>query len=208
MRNYVMEFLGTFFFVLAIGLTEDPIAFGVMLMAMVYIGAHISGAHYNPAVSLGVYLRGKLHSSLLAGYMMAQTAGAFIAAAFFNHLAGKFLLPSPSADFALWEVGVIEGLFAFVLVMVVLTVTSTSKLRNNDIYGVAIGFTLFAIALSGRMVSGGVYNPAIIVGSALFNALKGGEMAFTIHALIAYVAGPLIGGAAASYAFEYLNPEE
>jgi len=209
MRNYIMEFLGTFFLVLAIGLTEDPIAFGVMLMAMVYIGGHISGAHYNPAISLGVYLRGKLSSALLPGYMLAQTAGAFIAAAVFNHLAGKMLLPTPSPDFALWEVAAIEALFAFVLVAVVLTVaTSTKVLRNNDTYGLVIGFTLFTLALSGRMISGGVYNPAIVVGSALFSALKGGDVALNGKVLLAYILGPLAGGAIAAYAYKHLNPEE
>jgi aquaporin Z len=60
MKKYIVELLGAFFLVLVIALTGDPIAIGVVLMVMVYAGGHISGAHYNPAVTFGLWLRGKI----------------------------------------------------------------------------------------------------------------------------------------------------
>ena len=82
MRNYLMEFIGTMFLVLAVGLSGNPIAVGVMLMVMVYMGGHISGGHYNPAITLGVWLRGKMEAKDVPGYMIFQILGAFVAGLF------------------------------------------------------------------------------------------------------------------------------
>ena len=82
MKNYITEFIGTFFLVLAIGLTGNPIAIGTMLMVMVYMGGHISGAHYNPAVSIAMIFRGLLSIKEAINYILSQLAGAFLAAIF------------------------------------------------------------------------------------------------------------------------------
>ena len=63
MRNYITEFIGTFFLVLAIAFSGDPLIIGITLMVMVYMGGHISGAHYNPAVSIAMIIRGLLTRS-------------------------------------------------------------------------------------------------------------------------------------------------
>src|SRR5918996_4239393 len=87
MNKYVTEFVGTFFLVLTIGLSVlggtpmAPLAIGASLMVMVYMGGHVSGAHYNPAVSLAVLLRGKLQPGDVVPYMAMQILGAFAAAA-------------------------------------------------------------------------------------------------------------------------------
>ena len=97
MKEYAMEFIGAIFLVLAIALTGNPLAIGIMLMAMVYIGGHISGAHYNPAVTLAVWIRGKLNLNKVFGYMAAQVLGAFAAAYIFYFLSGKTFVPSPGS---------------------------------------------------------------------------------------------------------------
>ena len=75
MKNYIIEFIGTFFLVLTIGMTGDPIAIGSMLMVMVYMGGHISGAHYNPAVSISMKIMGLLTTKELSGYIISQILG-------------------------------------------------------------------------------------------------------------------------------------
>ena len=90
MRKYVTEFIGTFFLVFTIGMTVmgtkfsdgviPPIAIGSALMVMIYAGGHISGGHYNPAVTLGVFLRGKCPIADVPFYMAAQVLGALVAA--------------------------------------------------------------------------------------------------------------------------------
>src|SRR5258705_12953463 len=95
MNKYIAEFIGTFFLVLTIGCTVvgagtgiiAPLAIGAALMVMVYAGGHISGGHYNPAVTLGIYIRGKLQSVDVVPYWIAQLAGAALAA----FLVSKFL---------------------------------------------------------------------------------------------------------------------
>src|SRR4051794_25260740 len=101
MRAYVTEFLGTFFLVLTIGLTVTgkvamaPLAIGASLMIMVYMGGHISGAHYNPAVSLAVMARGKLAPREIVMYCIAQTCGAVTAAAVVLMVTGQTVLVQP-----------------------------------------------------------------------------------------------------------------
>src|SRR5436190_13051127 len=95
MRNYLTEMIGTFFLVLTIGLTVlggtplAPLAIGAALMVMVYMGGHISGAHYNPAVTLAVYLRGKIGGKEALTYCVWQIAGAMLASLIVYGLLGK-----------------------------------------------------------------------------------------------------------------------
>ena len=96
MKNYITEFIGTFFLVLTIGLTGDPLAIGVMLMVMVYMGGHISGAHYNPAVSIAMILRGLLTTKEAINYILSQLAGAFLAAFFVQWVGGAVMELGPS----------------------------------------------------------------------------------------------------------------
>ena len=104
MKNYVTEFIGTFFLVLTIGLTVlggtefAPLAIGAALMVMVYMGGHISGAHYNPAVTLAVFMRGKIDAGSVAPYMASQLAGAFLATVIVQLILGSTFAPAPSAE--------------------------------------------------------------------------------------------------------------
>lgn len=200
-----MEFFGTMFLVLAIALTGNPLAIGMMLMAMVYIGGHVSGAHYNPAVTISVWMRGKLNISKIFGYIMAQVLGAFTAAYIFYSLSGKSFLPSPAIGISLWDSILVEMLFTFILCSVILAVATSRKLEGNHIYGAAIGLTLAAGAYAGGGISGGVYNPAVAMGPMLFGSFINGP---SFSNLVIYLIGPFVGGIAAALAFKFFNPKD
>jgi len=201
-----MEFIGTFFLVLAIGLTGDPLAIGTMLMVMVYMGGHISGAHYNPAVSLGAWKRGALKSKFVTGYMVSQCLAAFVAAIVIYLLQGSLFVPAPAAGVSLWQAAIVEILFTFILVSVILTVATGKALKGNDIYGLAIGFTLMVGVYAGGAISGAVYNPAVAIGPMILSWLMG--QGINSANLFLYILAPLIGGCLAALGFKYLNPKD
>jgi len=200
-----MEFIGTLFLVLAVGLTGNPIAIGVTLASMVYIGGHISGAHYNPAVTIAVWLRGKLEKSEVPFYFLAQILGAFSAAIIIAFVSNPFI-PEPAVSVTIWQALLIEILFTFVLATVILTVATAIKLKGNYIYGIAIGLALMAGAFVGGPISGGVYNPAVGLGPILLSLLTGSS--YPIKFILLYIIGPSIGGILSAIVFKYLNPKD
>lgn len=174
MNKYITEFIGTFFLVIMIGLSGAagplaPVAIGVMLMVMIYAGGHISGAHYNPAVTLGVFMRGKCSSSDVPMYMAAQVLGAVAAA-----LATAFLFADMGAGasaIATDDNGMVKALLGeflgtFALVYVVLNVATSKGTEGNSFYGLAIGLTVTACAYAFGGFSGGAFNPAVAVGAS------------------------------------------
>jgi aquaporin Z len=205
MRNYLTEFIGTFFLVLTIGLTViggtplAPLAIGCALMVMVYMGGHVSGAHYNPAVSLAVFLRGKMASSgELAGYIGSQLLGALAASLVVYAITGRTFAPAPAETASPAAALLVEFLFTFALALVVLNSAASAKTQGNSFYGLAIGFTIVVAAFAGGPVSGGAFNPAVGVGPILMDGLFGeGSM----RNLWIYLVGPLLGGAAAAAVF-------
>ena len=181
MRNYLTEFIGTFFLVLTVGLTVvnevsmAPLAIGSCLMVMVYMGGHVSGAHYNPAVSLAVLLNGKMSSlGEFVGYVVSQLAGAFVAALAVYGILGKSFVPAPGEQASLMAALLIEILYTFALALVVLNSAASAKTHGNSFYGLAIGYTIVVAAFAGGPVSGGAFNPAVGLGPALVHALVGG----------------------------------
>jgi aquaporin Z len=171
MKKYVVEFIGTMFLVLTIGLAVAkagdmaPLAIGAVLMAMVYAGGHISGAHYNPAVSLGLWSAGKLDSSEMIKYWISQILGAVVAAGVVTVLVGKgagIALTASTLAILLSEL-----LFTFALVWVVLNVATTKAADKMSYYGLAIWFTVMAGAYAVGSISGGAFNPAVVIGNAV-----------------------------------------
>ena len=171
MNKYIAEFIGTFFLVLTIGCTGvgapagviAPLAIGSALMVMVFAGGHISGAHYNPAVSLGALVRGKLNAGDLIPYMIAQVAGAALAAL----LTVKFLRAGATVTPITPNIGpalIAEFLFTFALVYVVLNAATAEGTSGNSFYGLAIGMTVLTGAFAVGDISGGAFNPAVAVG--------------------------------------------
>ena len=209
MRKYVTEFIGTFGLVFTVGCAVmsgsalAPLAIGAALMVFVYAGGHISGGHYNPAVSLGVFLRGNLARADLVPYWVAQFAGAFLAAwlARFtvNPISVRAL--STSGAHAIFAAMLAEFFFTFALVYVVLNVATSSDQPNNQFFGLAIGFTVGAGAFAVGGVSGGAFNPAVVFGAMLMGLIDWGN--FYI-----YLIGNVLGAVVAAFAFRYLNPQD
>ena len=205
MSRYVTELVGTFFLVLTIGLTAmngtplAPIAIGSVLMTMVYMGGHISGAHYNPAVSVAVLIRGKMETRDVIPYVLSQITGAILASLAVMVIVGNTFAPAPAAEAGLVQVLLSEALFTFALCLVVLNVATDDATADNDYYGLAIGFIVLAGAFAVGPTSGGVFNPAVGTGPILVDALAG-DGGFS--QLWIYWVGPLLGGVAAAGVYD------
>lgn len=207
MNKYITELIGTFFLVLTIGCTVidggagviAPLAIGSALMVMVFAGGHISGAHYNPAVTLAVWLRGRCEKKDVGPYMVAQILGAVLAA-----FVVKFLKPAASVEpmaVDAMPAFVAEFLFTFALAYVVLNVVTAKGTANNSFYGLAIGFTVMAGAFAVGPISGGAFNPAVAVGITLMGLSSVGNIWI-------YLVANLLAGAAAAFVFKSLNPSD
>jgi aquaporin Z len=210
-RKLLTEVIGTFFLVLTIGLTVTagssmaPLAIGAALMGLVYMGGAVSGAHYNPAVTLAVLLRRKIAAGEAAAYMVVQIAGATLAALAVYAIAGQTFVPAPGAGVSMGTALLVEVLFTFALALVVLNVATTAAGEGNSYFGLAIGLTVTAGAFAGGAISGGAFNPAVGLGPAIVTALLG--TAPVSHVWL-YVVGPLLGGAVAAVVFRVQNPVE
>jgi aquaporin Z len=203
MRRYVTELIGAFFLVLTIGLVVPqgtdlaPIAIGSVLMVMVYMGGHVSGGHYNPAVSLAVLLRGQLSATDFAAYSAAQTVGAILAALLAASVTDTAFAVAPADTAGVADVFVLEMLFTFALALVVLNTATARATKGNSFFGLAIGFTVLVGAFAAGPVSGGAFNPAVAAGLSI-SAAMGGEAAGPVWI---YLMATLIGGAIAAAVF-------
>lgn len=200
MAKYVTEFLGAFFLVLTIGLTVmqgtplAPLAIGAALTVMVYMGGHVSGAHYNPAVSAALALAGKLERRDLLPYVASQVAGAVAAALAVRAMAGDYLVVAPGPETPAGVALLAESLFAFALVLVVLNVATDARTEGNSFYGLAIGLTVMTGAFAVGGISGGAFNPAVGTGPILV-AFLGADG--SLGDLWLYWAGPVAGAVGA-----------
>ena len=206
MNKYIAEFIGTFFLVLTIGCTGigagsgviAPLAIGAALMVMVFAGGHISGAHYNPAVTLGVLIRGKLNVVDVVPYIVAQLLGAAIAAVAVTKFlrAGIDVTPiAPKIGPALLA----EFLFTFALVYVVLNAATAEGTSGNSFYGLAIGMTVMTGAFAVGDISGGAFNPAVALGISLLGISSWGNI--WIYLLANFAAAVV-----AAVIFNLINP--
>jgi aquaporin Z len=207
MNKNLAEFIGTFFLVITIGLTGNPIAIGSMLMVMVYMGGPVSGAHYNPAITLAALMRKKINMNGAIQYWIAQIAGAFLAALviyFTYHI--SMTPPSPAVGFNYHlKPLLMEIIFTFALASVVLNVAMSKKSAGNNYFGLAIGFTVMASAFAAGSISGAAFNPAVALGPMLMDAFTGGS---SIGNLWIYLVGPFAGAALAALVFPVVNPDE
>ncbi len=207
---YATEVVGTYFLVLTVGLMSlsqsalAPLAIGSSLMIMVYMGGHVSGAHYNPAVTVAVWMRGKLPAADVVPYIIAQLLGAVLAALTVLYLTGKTFAAAPGADVGAGRALAVEAIFTFALALVVLNSATARQTEKNSFYGLAIGFTIVVAAFAGGGISGGAFNPAVGIGPMLIDASMGhGSLA---NAWL-YIVGPIVGAALAALFFRAQNPE-
>ncbi len=204
MEKYLTEMIGTFFLVLTIGCTVigggtgviPPLAIGSVLAVMIFAGGHISGGHYNPAVTLGVWIRGRCDSKDVLPYWGSQIVGGVLAAVVVKFLrAGVAVQPiAPAVGPALLA----EFLFTFALVYVVLNVATSKGTAGNSFYGLAIGFTVLVGAFAVGNISGGAFNPAVAVGITMMGLS-------TWSNIWIFLVADLLGGAVAGLAFKVLS---
>jgi aquaporin Z len=208
MNKYITEFIGTFFLVLTVGCTVilggsgviPPLAIGSVLMVMIYAGGHVSGGHYNPAVTLGVWIRGRCATKDVVPYWISQVVGAALAAAVVGFFRGDAAAPK-AMELKVGPAFVAEFLFTFALVYVVLNSATAKANAGNSFYGLAIGFTVLSGAFAVGGISGGAFNPAVAVGISIMGLAAWANIWI-------YLAANLAGGLVAGLAFKALNPAD
>jgi len=206
MNKYIAEFIGTFFLVLTIGCTGigagssviAPLAIGAALMVMVFAGGHISGGHYNPAVTLGVLIRGKVKAADVAPYWIAQLVAAAVAALLVNKFLRAGIAVTPIAP-KIAPALLAEFLFTFALVYVVLNAATAEGTSGNSFYGLAIGMTVMTGAFAVGDISGGAFNPAVAVGISLLGLSSWSN-------LWIYFVANFAAAVVAAFVFNLINP--
>jgi len=206
MKKYAVEFIGTFFLVLTVGATVltpgagalAPLAIGSVLMVMIYAGGHVSGAHYNPAVTLAVRIRSACSTTDLVGYMVSQVVAGVAAALLVLFLKGFPTVTAAQPDVI--RAVVAEFLFTFALCYVVLNVATAKGTQGNSFYGLAIGFTVLVGAFAVGSISGGAFNPAVAIGITVMGMSSLGN--FWVFLL-----GNFAGGAVAGATFNWIHAE-
>jgi aquaporin Z len=202
----VVEFVGMFLFMFTVGMATNtagagalaPLAIGSALMVMVFAGGHVSGGHFNPAVSTAVFLRGRMASNEFVPYVVTQCVAAMIAGLLVRYVGGsEAATPVASAGKML----IAEFLFTFALAWVVLHVATARGTDGNSFYGLAIGFTVLTGAFAVGGISGGAFNPAIALGAMVTGLFEWGKIWI-------YLLADLLGAAAAAYTFVYVLPAE
>ena len=207
MKKYLVEFIGTFFLVLTVGMTVvspgagalAPLAIGSALMVMIYAGGHVSGGHYNPAVTLAVWLRGRCAATDVPFYFAAQILGALVAAAGVMCFKGHPVVTPLELKIVPAFIAELVGTFA--LCYVVLNVATAKATAGNSNYGLAIGFTVMAMAFALGGISGGAFNPAVAVGITKMHLVEASN-------LWLYFTANLGAGALAALVFKFVNPED
>ena len=208
-RKLVVEFVGTFFLMFTIGMVViapgadalAPLAIGSVLMVMVFAGGHISGAHYNPAVTFSLLLRGLVNITEAAGYWIVQIVAAVIAALIVGMMKPDMPAESMNGSLDIVPAFLAEFLFTFALVYVIHNVATAKDNDGNSFYGLAIGFTVMAGAFAVGGISGGSFNPAVFVGGAVMKI-------FAWSYIWLYFVAQFAAAAAAAFLFKYVDGGE
>jgi aquaporin Z len=215
-QKHIVEALATFFLVLTIGIAGvlgvaghmAPLAIGLTLVALVYMGGHVSMAHYNPAITLCFFIRGRCPGSEVLPYLVAEFVGAAIGALVVRGVFdGHIMVGESTAAITRWMPGAggpvlaAEFLFTFLLAFVILNVASTLAILGNEFYGLAIGFTVAGGTWAVGPISLASFNPAVTLGFAIMGRLGWGDI--WMHLLPQILAAVL-----AAFAFKAIYPKD
>jgi aquaporin Z len=209
--KYAVEAIGTFFLVFTVGAAVGsgsplaPLGIGAVLMVMIYAGGHLSGGHYNPAVTMAVLVRRRIGLRDAVGYWVAQLGAGLLAAVVVRIVVDPTRMATASAmtltGRTLLAAFVVELLFTFALCYVMLNVATSKDHPDNSFYGLAIGFTVVAGAFAVGAISGGAFNPAVSLGAAVMGM-------FAWPTLWIYLVAQVLAGIAAGVTFLALNPDD
>ncbi|MFL5936031.1 MAG: MIP/aquaporin family protein [Gaiellaceae bacterium] len=205
-RKLAVEFIGMFIFVFTVGMATNklgagalaPLAIGSVLMVMVFAGGHVSGGHFNPAVSTAVFVRGRMAANEFGFYIATQFVAAVIAGLVVRYVGGR---EAHAVVASSGKMLIAEFIFTFALAWVVLHVATARGTHGNSFYGLAIGFTVVAGAFAVGGISGGAFNPAIALGAMVTGLFEWSNIWI-------YLIADFLGGAAAAYAFLFVLPGE
>jgi aquaporin Z len=205
-RKLAVEFIGMFLFLFTVGMATNkagagalaPLAIGSILMVMVFAGGHISGGHFNPAVSTAVRLRGRMTNEEFGAYIATQFVAAVLAGLLVRYVGGSQAHAVVASD---GKMLIVEFLFTFALAWVVLNVATARGTEGNSFYGLAIGFTVVAGALAVGGISGGAFNPAIALGAMVTGLFEWSN-------IWVYLVADFLGAAVAAWAFLFVLPAE
>jgi len=207
--KYVAEFVGTYLLVFTVGcnvLSGSPVwaatSIACILMVSIYALGGVSGANFNPAVSVALGLSNKLEWKEVGIYCVVQIIAGICAGLSYGALFFKVFNLAPQAGFGWWEAALAEVLYTFMLCFVVLNVATAGKNAGNQFYGLAIGFVIIAGGYAAGGISGGAFNPAVALGIDVSSAGLGFGWGF------AYAAYELIGAGLAAAAFRVVRPDE
>jgi len=208
LRKYITEFIGTFFLVLTIGMVVisgkgdfAPIAIGSILMTMIFAGAHISGAHYNPAVTMAVLLRGRMKLSEALMYWIVQILGGIVAGVLVSYLLIGTMPEAAVGREDSTRALIVDLIGTLALAYVVLNVATAKGTAGNSFYGIAIGGTVLAMATVIGKFSGGAYNPAVATGLII-------QKTFCLSQIWIYLVGAFAGAGLAALVFKMNNPDD
>ena len=217
MNKYAVELISTFFLFLTIGTAAvlgmagplAPLAIGAVLVVLVYAGGHISGAHYNPAVTLALFIRGRCEGKEIGPYLLAQLIGAGLAAFVVLKIFGPAILNGePISQFDPDGKGTSAGamvaaelFFTFALAFVILNVATSKNTEGNNYFGLAIGFTVMAGAFTVGGISLGSFNPAVTTALCITGKLAWADS--WMHYL-----PQILGAVLAAFTFKGLNPDD
>jgi aquaporin Z len=209
--KYTVEAIGTFFLVFTVGSAVAsanamaPLAIGATLMVMIYAGGHISGGHYNPAVTLAVLVRRRITARDAIAYWIVQIGAGLLAALAVRRIVDPVEIAKRTTmtlgGHTLLAAFVVELLFTFALCYVVLNVATSKSHPDNSFYGLAIGFTVVAGIFAVGTISGGAFNPAVTLGAAVMAM-------FAWPTLWVYLIAQVLGGITAGVVFLVQNPDD
>jgi aquaporin Z len=205
-RKLAVEFIGMFLFMFTVGMATNkagaallaPLAIGSILMVMIFAGGHVSGGHFNPAVSTAVRLRGRMATNEYVAYVATQFVAAAVAGLLARYVGGH---ETHALVASAGKMLIVEFIFTFALAWVVLNVATARGTEGNSFYGLAIGFTVVAGALAVGGISGAAFNPAIALGAMVTGLLKWSNIWI-------YLIADFLGAAVAALAFLWVLPGE
>mmetsp|Transcript_60890 Transcript_60890/g.170254 ORF Transcript_60890/g.170254 Transcript_60890/m.170254 type:complete len:244 (-) Transcript_60890:4-735(-) len=209
---YAAEFFGTFFVVLTVGFNTlqetalAPVSIGLVLTALCFSSGRISGAHFNPAVTLGVKLAGgfRRHSWDACAFALAQLSGGFLAGCTYCALLGDSFTFAPGRGYGLIDAMCVEALFTTALVLVVLGVSTQESVKcgGRQFGGLAVGFVVMAAGFAIGGISGCSLNPALAFGVMLSSWVHAGG---SLEHAVPYIMTPILGALLAAGLFRILR---
>ena len=206
LKALVMEYIGTFFLMLVFATSGNAFAVALVLMLMVYIGAHVSGAQYNPAVTFGLFVAGKISSNKVMSFIVTQFIAGISAIAVYSLLGGKELIVRPAATATLFQSVLAETLFSFSLVLTVFMTMVDRKSEENSYFGLAVGLNVIVGAFAVGAISGGVFNPVLGIAPQIYRLFTGGSIMPEVIAL--YLIAPMFGALIASIVYNILASKD